>query len=216
VHGGDGNVTEFARVHAGRANVYRVLADCFLPPAQLDRTALSLLVNEIGSFSPALGAQAQALCETFPPADDPTWEALRVAHARLFVGPFDLLAPPYGSVYLDGERIVMGPSTLEVQQHYLAAGVDIQDEASGPPDHVVMELEFMYFLAYQCATTQEGRYLDASKAFLQAHLARWFPAFAARVQEHAPHAFYRALALVAAGFVAWDERRLVGGAGTRS
>lgn len=202
------HLTESARIHAGRANVYRVLADCFLPPEQLDRAALGLLDGELDRISPGLKSQAQALCRLFPSPGDPTWETLRVAHARLFVGPFDLLAPPYGSVYLDGERLLMGPSSLDVQRHYAAAGVDMPEAAGGPPDHVAVELEFMYFLAYQSAATHEARYLDASRTFLHEQLGRWFPAFSTRIQEYGSHEFYRQLGSLAADFVAWDEQWL--------
>ena len=35
-------------------------------------------------------------------------ETLMLDYSRLFLGPFSILAKPYGSVYLDGEKIVMG------------------------------------------------------------------------------------------------------------
>ncbi|UTW70898.1 molecular chaperone TorD family protein [Anaerobacillus sp. HL2] len=36
---------------------------------------------------------------------------LKVDFAKLFVGPFDVLAPPYSSVYLNEGRAVYGEST---------------------------------------------------------------------------------------------------------
>ena len=41
-------------------------------------------------------------------------EQMVVDYAALFVGPFELPAPPYGSVYLERSQRVMGDSTMKV------------------------------------------------------------------------------------------------------
>ncbi|MBW1770891.1 MAG: molecular chaperone TorD family protein [Deltaproteobacteria bacterium] len=71
---------------------------------------------------------------------------LCVDFARLFVGPYALLAPPYGSVYLDGERKVMGDSTMDVCMRYAEVGLQLADHFKEVPDHIAAELEFIYFL----------------------------------------------------------------------
>ncbi len=50
-------------------------------------------------------------------------EPLKVEFSKLFVGPYKLFAAPYGSVYLDDERKVMGDSTLDVKNRYREAGL---------------------------------------------------------------------------------------------
>lgn len=85
-------------------------------------------------------------------------EELAVEYARLFVGPFGLRAPPYGSVYLDNQRSVMGPSTMETIRCYEDEGLARDDEFNELPDHIVVELEFMYYLSYrQVEALQKGR-----------------------------------------------------------
>src|SRR3989304_4531298 len=62
-------------------------------------------------------------------------EELLVEYSRLFIGPFGVIAPPYGSVYLDGERRVMGDSTMKVIGMYRDEGLSGPSDATALPDH---------------------------------------------------------------------------------
>ena len=75
-------------------------------------------------------------------------DSLQSEFARLFVGPYDLPAPPYGSVYLEGERRIMGESTVDASNRYRDSGLTTSESFRDPPDHIAAELEFMYFLVY--------------------------------------------------------------------
>jgi TorA maturation chaperone TorD len=126
---------------------------------------------------------------------------LKADFARLFSGPYTLLAPPYGSVYLDGERKVMGDSTVEVRGIYRRAGVDISEDFHDAPDHIAAELEFMYFLIFKeveaLNESDVGRaidFLSQQKAFLTDHLCAWGPQFTDKVEEAAATEFYKNLA----------------------
>lgn len=74
-------------------------------------------------------------------------QKLMVEFARLFVGPFHVVAPPYGSYYLE-EGKLMGESTVQVSKFYDSAGLAINDSFKDLPDHVVAELEFLIFLIF--------------------------------------------------------------------
>jgi TorA maturation chaperone TorD len=148
---------------------------------------------------------AELTCHV-PPAVE--LEVLKIDHARLFVGPFRLLAPPYGSVYLEESRI-MGDSTLDVRDHYEREGLDTVIREA--PDHITVELEFMYYLvAKQAQATNEGNlqdiqlYQQRQESFMGSHLARWLTAFTERVQKNAQTEFYRTLALLTEMFVQND------------
>ena len=76
----------------GRAYSYKVLAECYyLPDDQLLKT-----LQECGNVA---GEVLSEVIRNAPQAED--LEHHRVEYSRLFVGPFKLLAPPYGSIYLD-------------------------------------------------------------------------------------------------------------------
>lgn len=178
-----------------RANAYRLLADCYQAPERLDLENLGNLAAITQWLYPEGAEAAQALLEAWP-REEEAWEEMRVAHAKLFIGPFDLLAPPYGSVYLDEERRVMGDSTMDAMRFYARAGLDPSREVHEPPDHITTELEFMYYLAYQHMALDDAQYLDLQVEFLANHLSQWVPMFSARVLTGNLHPFYNQLALL--------------------
>lgn len=192
-----------------RANAYHVLARAFRTPAE---------------WTPAL---PETLRERFVPPDHPlrelatktadAWEdALRdpeqtaVAHARLFLGPFEIQAPPYASLYLDPQRRLMGAVSQEAARAYAEAGLGPGPGPREAPDHVACELEFMYFLAFQQATTADREWADRQQRFWQGHLGRWLPEFAANMAAAESHPFYDALARLLRGFAACEAKLLSG------
>jgi TorA maturation chaperone TorD len=130
-----------------------------------------------------------------------TEEELTVEYARLFVGPFGLKAPPYGSVYLDNDRTVMGPSTMETISFYEEEGLVRDKEFHELPDHIAVELEFMYYLSYRRAEAlQKGdsevaeAYRLKQEQFRTRFLEKWVPSFCDHIKAETDNGFYSALA----------------------
>lgn len=196
-----------------RARAYKLFSECYYPPDALALDPAERLVQEVGGICPeavaALDLMAAGLAAAGGAAE------LAVDHARLFVGPFALLAPPYGSVYLDGERRLMGSSTLEVEGCYREAGLEVAAGFSGTPDHVAAELEFMHFLAVKELQARSAddpvrvsHFRGTQRAFLARHLGAWVPDFTRSVEAQAGTLFYRGLAAATRLFVESDGRRL--------
>ncbi len=184
----------------GRANAYRLLADCYQVPERLELENIGQLAAIVEWLYPEGAEAVQAMLEAWPQGEK-AWEDMRVVHAKLFIGPFDLLAPPYGSVYLDEDRLVMGDTTMDAMNCYARAGLDPSREVHEPPDHITTELEFMYYLAYQQVTQDDVLYLDLQREFLANHLSRWVPSFSQRIVAADLGPFYTNLARVTAGFI---------------
>ncbi|MHB1652730.1 MAG: TorD/DmsD family molecular chaperone [Desulfitobacteriaceae bacterium] len=84
-------------------------------------------------------------CASFP-AGEPRLNALWGEYIPLFeTGAVE--APPYASVYLDKEGLVMGEEAFAVQAAYSAAGYGVSQEGKEIPDHLGVELEFLALLA---------------------------------------------------------------------
>ena len=196
-----------------RAVVYQKLADAFrLPSPDLsaNMTALADALKFLGSD--AAPDVARLAAERYVEADR---QDITVDHAALFIGPFLVPAPPYGSIYLEDKRQLMGASTMAVRRHYLLIGLDIAPEFKEAPDHICAELEFMHILVYQAlAAVDTGDHdllmatIGQQRTFLERHLGAWVPAFADKVAEHARTVFYRGLASVMRTFVAEDMEAL--------
>ena len=152
-------------------------------------------------------------------------EELKIDFARLFVGPYSLLAPPYGSIYLERERKIMGDSTLDLLETYRNAGVDLSDNFRDAPDHIAAELEFMYFLIFKEIQALENSdvdttidYLEKQRAFLREHLGAWVFDFADIIEKKAETDFYKNLARATRAFIEqhWDELSDIFGTGAHS
>ncbi len=185
-----------------RADSYKFLSECYYPPDD------ELVQKVIHTAKDRAFFSGLACC--VPPAVE--LKSLSVDFAELFVGPYKLLAPPYGSVYFEENRI-MGDSTIDVSNCYESEGLDIVIKDA--PDHIAVELEFMYFLvARQIEATRDAN-LQAvqscqlkQSSFLQAHLGGWLPEFVEKVQKNARTEFYSRLAGLTEAFVQNDMKTL--------
>lgn len=199
---------EFLSEERARGECYRLLAACFYPPRKvlwLEEDLPGNLTSLLSRICPPAAESARRMAEALSRCGA---EELAVEYARLFVGPQRVIAPPYGSVYLEEGRRVMGDSTLEVLRAYQEAGLHLDSEFKELPDHIAAELEFMYYLtakgvdaASQGEAREAAGRLAAREAFLNRHLRRWVPGFCARVKDEAGSDFYGSLADCVAGFI---------------
>jgi TorA maturation chaperone TorD len=126
-------------------------------------------------------------------------EQVEVIHAKLFLGPFEILAAPWASFYLEDEPRLMGPTSEYAARAYAAAGLAPGTKLKDAPDHVTHELEFMYFLAFNEAVTGDGSWAEHQSRFWHEHLGRWLPHFADAVAAADVHPFYGDLAAAIRG-----------------
>ncbi len=201
-------------IEGERADCYRLLSACFYPPGQLqgNEGLFSDLAGLVERLCPGAAGVFMEMHEVFDRCDA---GELEVDYAKLFVGPFELKAPPYGSLYLDNERRVMGESTMEVIRAYGEAGLSIDEGFREVPDHIAAELEFMHYLASKTAEELEGSapgneftFVSAQKRFMDELLGPWIPAFCELVKKEAASAFYRALAGSLEAFIHCDREYL--------
>jgi len=184
---------------SARMAVFRFLSDCyFLPDAGISEKLELLEFNLSKVCKPALGF-IQKMSTAIEAAENV--EPLKVDFSKLFVGPYKLLAAPYGSVYLDDERKVMGDSTLDVKNRYRRAGLDTAKNFKDAPDHISAELEFMHYLIFKeieaFADSDPASaigFIQKQKFFLEDHLMAWVPEFADSIINYAENPFYPNLA----------------------
>lgn len=195
------------RVAVAREDVCRYLAACYYEPepAFEEEGMFKSLLDAAALVDPALVPLATNLGEEFRRSGI---EELLLDYTRLFLGPVQILAKPYGSVWLEENKTLMGESTMAVLELYREADFDMDEEFRELPDHVAVELEFLYLLIFRENEARMsgdrarlGAMLDLQKRFLDRHLGRWIPKFTAAVGESAQCGFYRQLADLTESFV---------------
>ena len=192
-----------------RANAYHALARALDRPSAWQPDFARTLVD---AFGEGLGVPARAAADLAAAAASDL-EPVSVAHAKLFLGPFEIAAAPWATFYLDPEQRLMGPATLYASEAYAAAGLGPGKGPRDAADHVTHELEFMYYLAFQEATTDDPAWLERQERFWNEHLGRWLPEFAEAIRRADAHPFYQSLADVLLAFCEREDALLKPGAG---
>lgn len=197
-----------------RMEAYRLFADCYRPPD----AGIGDVVEGLRRQLLGLGSDASGPVEEITMAggsEAPGLEILKVDFARLFVGPYSLLAAPYGSIYMEEGRTIMGDSTLDARDFYRDAGVDMDPNFMDAPDHIAVELEFLHLLIFrEVEAMRRGDVNDAAlrvqeqAAFLARHLGHWVEPFSKSVDKAAETAFYRRLAEATRIFLLEDQNRI--------
>lgn len=201
-------------IESSRRDIYACLAKCYQLPGQRLRQVLEKIERQLRVLESRALPQATLMRNSF--IANKNIKDLQVEFARLFAGPYTLLAPPYGSVYMESERRIMGESTMDVIHYYHEAGLDVATTCKDLPDHIATELEFMYFLIHEeinaLAMYEDKSFLEIlriQKAFLNSHLNRWIQPFTESIKGGTQSDFYVNLADVSHIFVAEDSDYLL-------
>lgn len=133
-------------------------------------------------------------------------------YTRLFINGFPkVVAPPYGSVYLEKDGLVFGKTTSGVLRFYHEAGFTLKEDIGDLPDHIAHEFEFMEILTAREAHTtgpEKVRLEEIQMEFLSQYILSWVPAFCGKVKEGSSSAFYRTLAGLTGAFMHLEKNYL--------
>jgi len=117
-------------------------------------------------------------------------ETLEEAWQRLFIGPYALPAPPWGSVYLDKENVLFGDSTLKLRHWMAQRQVDVTLAQEEPED----QFGLLMMMAAWLAEHQPADLPD----LLAEHVLPFAYRYLDLLQSTAGHSFYQGVAQLAA------------------
>jgi TorA maturation chaperone TorD len=132
--------------------------------------------------------------------DDPAsvHDALEREYSRLFVGPRPPILAHETSYREDTEFV--GEGLADVEASYAAAGWSPPEES----DFVTVELAFLRHLIDRQRTGDEAA-VGFERVFLDEHALQWAEPFATDLRERADSRFYRAVASVYRGTLAFED-----------
>lgn len=179
----------------------------FMAQTQAWQAALVEALETVGLSAGEVAAAVEAL--------NGDLQALQIEHTRLLInGVPHVLAPPYASVYADSGRLMGQPAECALRA-YREAGLTISSASHALPDHLAVELEFMFYLGREELkatdhgdTARADQMRQRSIVFLNECLLPWVPAWRQRVEESARLAFYPALARLTEAWLRTDAQYL--------
>jgi TorA maturation chaperone TorD len=195
------DIQEFIAREKARCDCFRILAACFYQPERsifLEEKTLESLSSHLGRVCPDAGPFAVTMKEAMLACSS---KDLLIEYSSLFVGPTELMAAPYGSVYLEEGRKVMGDSTVKVMDYYRKNGLIMDNDFKELPDHIAVELEFMYFLTFREVealkkgeTDRARHFMDVQGEFSERFMRPWVPVFCDKIRQGTDNPYYQSLA----------------------
>lgn len=199
-------MTDYIKAGA-RDDLCRFLAACYYEPTTdfSDERVFDSMLSAASAIHPDLAESARRLGAAFVEQD---MQTLLVDYTALFIGPSQARALPYASFWLTADQSGRHEATTAVLDLYAQGGFDVRDDLHELPDHVAVELEFLYLLIFarnQAQLNGDAEELAAAserhRRFVIEHLNTWIGAFAAAIKSGAETAFYRELAELTERFV---------------
>lgn len=160
-----------------------------------DSPQVNPLIPQIESLSELFEwsdrAKIKLVCQNI---ELPREEELIWQFSVLFEGQGEMVAPPWGSVYLDKDNLLMGESTV-AYRHFLAQnGIAFSADICQPEDQFGLML-------LAAAQLLEQEKTEAVKELLEQHLMPWSYRYLECLSNNTISPFYAALANIATLFL---------------
>lgn len=175
-----------------KARVYKLLSIMYKEPKADLSVNVQILNKVLKNYDETLTKICEEMNKLFELGTQDLEEDL-IEYSRLFIGPFKLIAPPYSSIYLEDKWEVQSNSSQIVESYYKRAGLSLGPQWNEPKDHIIAQLEFMYYLNFKWYEARNEEYIEIQKEFLYKILTHWIPKFNASIQQGASLRFYKLL-----------------------
>lgn len=133
------------------------------------------------------------------------FNSLEESYVALFVNTRGgIAAPLYQSCYVETNNpqtagILMGPPAAMMQQRLAALELSQDHSSNEPPDHLAIEIEYLYFLLQKGWVEQHTARLSEAAMFVDTELLEWVPRFEERLRTAHPDSFYALAAAMLVG-----------------
>ncbi len=124
------------------------------------------------------------------------YDFLEESYVRLFVNAQNgIPAPLYHSCYQDTEQAdsqprLMGEPAGFMRQLFMSKGLSLDNSLNEPPDHLSIELEYLYFLLQRGVTKQDNGAVDEAVSFAGTFMLPWVSLFRDRLTGRSTCPFY--------------------------
>jgi TorA-specific chaperone len=134
--------------------------------------------------------QIVSTIKRFPDVDS-LYEHLEECYVRLFISAKGgIVAPLYESCYEFEGAPLMGRAATEMKELFEVKGLSVADTIQEPPDHLSMELEYLYFLLDKGWRDQDGTLVAEGSAFAAVTMLPWVSKLHERLASEKQCLFY--------------------------
>jgi TorA maturation chaperone TorD len=135
---------------------------------------------------PGILDELKAINASFPDEYE-IFQCLEQSYVRLFINSRDgISAPLYASCYEPGRAVgedapLMGPPAVLMKERFESKGLSLGDHIHEPPDHLAIELEYLYFLLERGWSDDNAALRDEAVSFAGDVLLPWAIKFQERL-----------------------------------
>lgn len=159
--------------------------------------ALQLVMGEGALDVDRLRSRVEEIAQKMELDADGFLDELKSEYMRDFVGPGKLVAYPWESMNVEGDKSLFQGCTIEVRREFVRHGLQPVHYGSVADDHLALELHFLFKLTEECIhlvdegdCAQARTVLEDERSFSSRHLLNWVPAYVHDFQEKRCGSFY--------------------------
>lgn len=116
---------------------------------------------------------------------------LEEAYIRLFVTTNGPISPYlYASCYEKEDFRMMDGPAIDMQRRLLEAGLAVEKDKGEPPDHLCIELEYLYFLLERGWNENQMDRIQEARSFARTAMIPWISRFKERLNGETKCRFY--------------------------
>lgn len=102
------------------------------------------------------------------------FSSLEAVYVRLFISDRSgIVAPLYESCYEFENAPLMGAPAIRMIKRLESKGLSLAPNIHEPPDHISVELEYLYFLLEKCWSDDDQTLVDETASFAAAIMLPW-------------------------------------------
>ena len=122
---------------------------------------------------------------------DTLYQHLETGYIRLFVNAKEgIQAPLYESCYQFQNAPLMGKAAREMKERFEAKGLSMANQINEPPDHLSIELEYLYFLLEKGWHEEDGVLIAEGASFAYEVMLPWVSEFQQELASEQECPFY--------------------------
>ena len=148
------------------------------------------VVEEVMQLSGVLGSSSESAAQNILAylrrIENPgiLHDTLESAYISLFVNHKGGVAAPLYQSFYEGDGVLMGRPAIMMQQRLDQMGIDLAQKTGEPPDHLSVELEYLYLVLESAYMHDDPSLLSQAREFASTELLSWVELFRTRIPDH--------------------------------